>query len=94
MNLGFAVQKDKSASHTLELGIVFTVPKELIDVYESLGNDLEEYTGEKRTYPVAATFVVNKDGTIAWAQVGVDYTLRADPVDFEKVLNTLTLENN
>jgi len=39
--------------------------------------------------PLAATFVVAVDGTITYAFVDTDYTLRAEPAEIMKELESL-----
>ena len=88
--LEFEVLTDLGSEYARELGIVFTLSEELRPIYKSFGIDIEEYNGEGQfDVPLAATFVVNSNGTIACAFVAADYTLRADPADVMNVLKSL-----
>lgn len=88
--LGFEVLTDTNSDYAREIGIVFTVSEVLRPIYESFGINLEAHNGKGQfDVPLAATFVVGTDGTIAYAFVAADYTLRADPADVVNVLNTL-----
>ena len=66
-------------------------PSRLRPIYEEFGIDVEKHNGQGQfDLPLAATFVVNTDGTIVCAAVGADYTERAEPADVVKALQSLT----
>ena len=81
---------DINSDYARELGIFYTLPEELRPIYESIGIDLEKHNGKGQfDLPLAATFVVDVDGTITCAFVDTDYTLRAEPADVVKELESL-----
>ncbi|MBU0946545.1 MAG: AhpC/TSA family protein [Proteobacteria bacterium] len=89
-NLEFEVLTDLNSNYARELGIVFTLPEELRPIYESFGIEIEKHNGKGQfDLPLAATFVVDVDGTITSAFVDTDYTLRAEPADVVKELEAL-----
>lgn len=86
----FEVLTDTNSEYAREIGIVFTLSDKLRPIYKSFGIDVENHNGEGQfDLPLAATFVVDTEGTIACAFVNVDYTLRADPTDVVNVLSSL-----
>jgi len=88
--LQFEVLTDTNAKYAKDLGLVFTLPEELRPVYSSFGIEVEEHNGANQfDLPLAATFVVAQDGTIASAFVEEDYTLRQEPSEVIKVLKSL-----
>lgn len=88
--LEFEVLTDVNSDYARELGLVFTLPERLRPIYESFGIHVEEHNGQGQfDLPLAATFVVGVDGAIACAFVDADYTLRAEPSDVIKVLQSL-----
>jgi len=88
--LQFEVLTDVNAQYAKDLGLVFTLPEELRPVYSSFGIEVEAHNGENQfDLPLAATFVVAQDGTIASAFVEVDYTLRQEPSEVIEVLKSL-----
>ncbi len=88
--LAFDVLSDKNAEYAKELGLVFTLPEELRPVYLSFGIDVEAHNGTGQfDLPLAATFVIAQDGSIASAFVDTDYTLRQDPSEVINVLKSL-----
>jgi peroxiredoxin len=91
--LEFEVLTDANSDYAREIGLVFTLPERLRPIYESFGVNVEKHNGEGQfDLPLAATFVVDVDGTIAAAFVDADYTLRAEPADVVKVLQSLAIE--
>ncbi|TWX70432.1 peroxiredoxin-like family protein [Colwellia sp. C1TZA3] len=88
--LQFEVLTDTNAKYAKDLGLVFTLPEELRPIYSSFGIEVEEHNGANQfDLPLAATFVVAQDGTIASAFVEEDYTLRQEPSEVIKVLKSL-----
>jgi len=88
--LAFDVLTDKNAEYAKSLGLVFTLPEELRPIYLSFGIDVEKHNGSGQfDLPLAATFVITQDGTIASAFVDTDYTLRQDPSSVIEVLKSL-----
>ncbi|NRA21290.1 MAG: AhpC/TSA family protein [Oceanospirillaceae bacterium] len=78
--LKFEVLSDVDAQYAKSLGIVFSLPEELRSVYLSFNIDVEKHNGAGQfDLPLAATFVIAQDGTIASAFVEADYTARQDP---------------
>jgi len=90
-SLEFEVLTDKNSDYAREIGLVFTLPEALRPIYEGFGVDIEKHNGKGQfDLPLAATFVVDVDGTITFAFVRADYTVRAEPADVTEVLQSLT----
>lgn len=90
-SLGFDVLTDENSKYAAAINIMFTLPEELQELYGKFGHKLSEYNGsEQYNLPLAATFAVDRDGTIVYAFASADYTLRAEPSEIVEVLNTLT----
>lgn len=85
--LDFKVLSDVNADFAKSLGIVFSLPEALRPIYSSFGIEVENHNGEGQfDLPLAATFAVDKSGTVIFADVTADYTHRADPKDVLDVL--------
>ena len=77
-------------NYAKSLGLVFALPEELRPIYLSFGINVEAHNGEDQfDLPLAATFVIKQDGTIASAFVEADYTLRQEPSEVIEVLKSL-----
>ncbi|MFB7667017.1 peroxiredoxin-like family protein [Kitasatospora sp. NPDC056138] len=88
--LAFDVLSDIGSEVAARFGIAFDLSDELGTLYDQLGFDLKRVNaGHSRTLPLPATFVIDRTGTIRWAFVQTDYTLRAEPADILAALDTL-----
>lgn len=88
--LGFEVLSDVNAAFAKQLGLAFDLPEELRPIYESFGLDLELHNGAGQfSLPLAATYVVQADGTVASAFVDADYTKRQEPTEVLAALQNL-----
>lgn len=86
--LEFEVLTDLNHKVAAQYGLLFKLTPEVEKLY---GNffDLAEYNGAEAgtdTLPLAATYIIGKDGKIAWAFLHHDYHMRAEPKDIVKFL--------
>lgn len=90
--LTFEVLSDVGNKVAKEYGLVFTLPESLRPIYEKFGIDLTVHNGDQTfELPVAATYVINTDGTIAHAFIDGDYTQRLDPAEIISTLKNLAV---
>lgn len=90
-DLAFSVLTDENADYARSLGLVFSLPEELRPIYSSFGIEIEQHNGDGQfDLPLAATYLVNKEGVIAYAFVDADYTKREEPRVLLEALNTLS----
>ena len=88
--LDFEVLSDVNSDYARSLGLVFSLAEELRPIYLSFGIEVEKHNGEGQfDLPLAATFVIAKDSTVASAFVTADYTARQEPAEVVAVLKTL-----
>ncbi len=80
-HLEFPVLSDVGNVVARRFGIVFTLPDDLLDAYETFRHALRETNGEEGAteLPIPATFVLDRTGVIRLAFVDEDYTRRLDP---------------
>jgi peroxiredoxin len=89
--LEFEVLSDSGNAVAADYGLVFEVEPAVRDLYASLGAMLPKANGDDSwTLPVPATYVVDTDGTIVWANVNANYVARAEPMEVVKVLRRIT----
>lgn len=68
----------------------FALPAELRTVYRELGIDLERFNGDASwTLPMPASYLIDQIGTIRYAAVNPDYTVRPEPEEVLAVLRKL-----
>jgi len=80
--LSFEVLSDKDNAVAKNLNLVFKLNEPLQELYKGFGIDLD--TNQENTnqeLPIAATYIVEQDGTISYHFLQEDYKLRADPSD-------------
>jgi len=86
-NLSFEVLSDIDNKIANEFNLVFTLPKDLIEVYKGFGIDLIQSNGNQdHQLPISATYIIDQDGTITYDFIKEDYKERADPED---IINAL-----
>lgn len=87
--LDFEVLSDIDNKVGLDYGVVYTLPAEIAKRYEN-GFGLSTYNGNnKNQLPLAATYVIEQDGSIGFAYLNADYRERAEPKDIIEVLKAL-----
>ncbi len=80
--LAFPVLSDSALQAATAFGVAFEMPPELIALYSQVGNDLPVLNGNGRwVLSLPATYVIDRDGRIAYAHVEADYRERAEPRD-------------
>ena len=85
--LAFSVLSDAGNAVARRFGLVFTVPAALRGVYDKLGIDIAAHNGDGSfELPVPGTYVVGRDGTIAFAYANVDYTRRVATAEILEAL--------
>ena len=76
----FPVLSDVDLSYALLLGLIFWVGAEVKELYAVIGIDLERYQGNPNYFlPMAAKFIVGRDGIVKAREVNVDFRQRMEP---------------
>ena len=88
--LGFPILGDHGGQIAAQFGVRWTLPDYAREVQKALGADLTQFNGEDSwTLPMPARYVITQDGTIAYAEVNADYTIRPEPSAIFPVLEQL-----
>ncbi|WP_420573517.1 peroxiredoxin-like family protein [Kordia sp.] len=78
--LTFEVLSDIDMKVARNMNLVYEMPTDLQELYKKFGIDIEGNQGNTNfELPIAATYVVEQDGTISYHFLEEDYKLRADP---------------
>ncbi|MBO9692077.1 peroxiredoxin-like family protein [Chryseobacterium sp.] len=86
-NLEFEVLTDYNNDFAKKLGIVFQLQDFVLPYYQNLGIDLSLFNHNKEnTLPVPAVFVVDKNSTIVYKFLEVNYM---DRIDVEELIQSL-----
>ncbi|WP_431203802.1 hypothetical protein ACQ86E_00860 [Bradyrhizobium betae] len=69
-------------------GLVYAFTDELRSAYDGFGLDIPAKNGAPDDWllPLSATYAIGMDGVILFADTGVDYRRRAEPLDVLAVL--------
>lgn len=88
--LGFDILSDVDLAVAEAFRIKFTLPDYLQPVYKTLGLDLEIHNANHQwELPLAATFIIDKNGTIISSFIDTDYKNRMEPQRILEVLSAL-----
>lgn len=89
--LEFTVLSDQDARVAAQYGVAWEVPKLILEHMRKDRNlDLAEINnGNGSVLPIPATFVLGRDGAVAWRYVNVDYRTRAEPEEVVAALRSL-----
>lgn len=85
----FDVLVDSGNGVARSYGLTFRMTDDLQDIYrDEFRIDLARFNGDLTwELPLPATYVVGRDGVVAWACVDVDYTRRPEPAGLLEVLD-------
>lgn len=80
--LGFPLLTDTNLVAANAFGIAFTLPPELVEYFAEIGTDIPVLDGNGSwALPVPATYVIDSQGVILYADVEPDYRKRPDPAN-------------
>lgn len=90
-SLAFPVLSDAGSHVAKSYGIAFDLAEELRPIYTGFGQALPDRNGDDSwMLPIPATYVIDRDGIIAFAHVDVDYRNRLEPDTVIATLLALT----
>ncbi len=92
--LAFAVLSDVGSATAKAFGIAFDLAEELRPTYARFGHALPDKNGDESwVLPIPATYVIDREGTVALAFVDVDYRNRLEPAEIIAVLRAIAKES-
>ena len=90
LNLEFPLLSDPGSKVLEQLGVVHTLPDELIEVYKGFGIDLERFNGEPDwRLPLPGRIIVDKSGAVKNVELTTDHTERPEPSETIELLKDL-----
>jgi peroxiredoxin len=90
-HLEFEVLSDLNHTVAKAYGILFELTPKVRELYKKNFNMIE-FNGKEAgdgTLPLAATYIIDTDGTIQWAFLDADYRKRAEPGDIVEFLEEM-----
>ncbi|OYY72069.1 peroxiredoxin-like family protein [Sphingomonas sp. 28-63-12] len=89
-DLAFPVLSDTGSRVAKSFGIAFDLADDLRPIFTSLGQALPDRNGDDSwLLPVPATYVIDRDGIIAFAHLDVDFRNRLEPATITATLAAL-----
>lgn len=88
--LQFEILSDKDNQIAKKYGIVYPLTTELANSYQQTFDWMAFYGNDRRELPLAATYIIQPDGTIGYAFLDADFRNRAEPEDILSALNRIT----
>lgn len=89
-HLTFPVLADKDNGYANELGLVFTLPEKLQEVYRSFGIDLQRFNGNDAwELPLPGRFIVDSKGVVRSTDVHPDHTIRPEPSEIADIMKSI-----
>jgi len=90
LNLTFPVLSDPGNRVASKFGSVFTLPKPMQEVYNTLGIDVPRFNGDDSwTLPMPARIIIDREGIIRRADFTVDHTIRPEPDETVSILGRM-----
>ena len=88
--LSFPILTDKNGELADKFGIRWSLQDYVIPVHDGFGVNLPTIHGDGQwNLPMPARYVVDTDGSIAYAEVNPDYTRRPEPADLFPIVDNL-----
>ena len=88
--LGYPILSDTGSKVARMFGIAFDLAAELRPIYSRFNHALPDMNGDDSwVLPIPATYVIDRDGTIALSFIDVDYRKRLEPADVSRALEQL-----
>jgi peroxiredoxin len=85
--LRFPVLSDEGNQVARKFGLVYRLPAQLQAIYETIMTKLPGYNGDQSwELPLAATYIVEPDGKIAYARVDADWRQRPEPEEVMRAI--------
>ena len=91
LNLSFDILTDLHLETAERFRLVFVLPDYLRAVYKSFGSITLDRFHDESEYrlPMPARYVIDQEGIIRAADVNADYTIRPEPAETVRLLETL-----
>ena len=88
--VSFPILTDKGGEVANQFGILWSLQDYVIPIHDGFGVNLPRIHGDGQwNLPMPARYVIDTDGTVAYAEVNPDYTRRPEPSDLFPVLDKL-----
>jgi peroxiredoxin len=89
--LTFEILSDPGNEVSQRYGLTYKLPEDLKETYLEFNIDLEKYNGDDSwTLPLPARLIIDQEGTIRYAAINADYTVRPEPEETIAALKNIS----
>ncbi len=86
-NFDYDILYDKGNRVAKQFGIAFALPEPLRPIHDAFGMDIQAHNGDNSfELPLAATYVINKNGLITYAFLNANWMERAEPSEIVQLV--------
>ncbi len=90
LKLAFPLLSDPGHQFLEQLGVVHSLPDELIEIYQGFGIDLERFNGDDSwRLPLPGRIIISPDGSIYNIALTTDHTQRPEPDETLELLKKM-----
>lgn len=90
LGLTFPVLSDTGSKLLQQLGVLFSLPDEMIEIYKGFGIDLTRFNGDDSwQLPLPGRIIVDRAGVVRHAEFTADHTERPEPAETITLLKKL-----
>lgn len=90
LNLEFPLLSDPGNAIAEQLGVVHSLPADLIEVYRGFGIDLERFNGDRDwRLPLSGRIIIDASGVVRNVDLQTDHTVRPEPAETIEMLRSL-----
>lgn len=89
-DLTLEILSDPGNQVAARYGIKWALPEDLKKIYQQFKINLDEYNGDDSwTLPLPARLIIDGSGTVRYAEINPDYTVRPDPAETLAALKSM-----
>jgi peroxiredoxin len=88
--LSYPVLTDKDNQYADKLGLTFTLPEKLKELYSGFGIDLQRFNGNDTWgLPMSGRFLIDTNGVLRSTEVHPDHTIRPEPTEIVDLMKSI-----
>lgn len=90
LGLKFPILSDPGNQYADQLGVVFNLAPQLVEIYKGWGIDLDRYNGpDQWRLPLPGRIIIDRDGRVLDVELHTDHTHRPEPAKTLTLLQAL-----
>lgn len=95
LGLKFPILSDPDNQYADQLGVVFSLDPQLVEIYKGWGIDLDRFNGSGGwRLPLPGRIIIDRDGRVLEVELHTDHTQRPEPAQTLALLQALPRSAN